>query len=82
MTRQELEAAGLVYADYLPQGTRYGQGDLYVLLTGDKTVRIYLPYASDLVEVATGDLFDPDLHYQGPIQNIEELLRYVQGALR
>ncbi|MCB2410693.1 hypothetical protein [Hymenobacter lucidus] len=82
MTRNELEAAGFVYADYLPQGTHYGQGDLYVLLTGSKTVRVYLPYASDLVEVATGDLFSPDVYYQGPIKDLEELLRYVQGALR
>lgn len=82
MTRQQLEAAGFVYADYLPRGTRYGEGDLYVLLTGSKTVRVYLPDASDVVEVATGDLFAPDVHYQGPIQDVEELLRYVQGALR
>ncbi|MBC6609208.1 hypothetical protein H8B13_20485 [Hymenobacter sp. BT188] len=82
MTRSELEAAGFIYADYLPQGTRYAQGDLYVLLTPAKTVRLYLPDASDVVEIATGDLFTPDVHYQGPIQDMEELLRFVHGALR
>lgn len=82
MTRPELEAAGFIYADYLPPGTRYEQGDLYVLLTPAKTVRLYLPQASDLVEIATGDLFAPDVHYQGPIHDVEELLRFVQEALR
>ncbi|MCC3155527.1 hypothetical protein Q3A66_16045 [Hymenobacter sp. BT770] len=81
MTRQELEAAGFVYADYLPQGTRYGEGDLYVLLSGRKTVRVYLPTASDVVEIATGDIFAPEVHYQGPVTDVEELLRYVHGAL-
>jgi len=33
MTRQQLEAAGFVYADYLPQGTCYGASDLYVLFS-------------------------------------------------
>ncbi|MBC6609108.1 hypothetical protein H8B13_19980 [Hymenobacter sp. BT188] len=82
MTRSELEAAGFILADYLPSGTRYEQGELYVLFTPEKTVRLYLPEASDLVEIATGDLFAPDVHYQGPIQDVEELLRFVQGALR
>lgn len=82
MTRQELEAAGFIYADYLPRGTRYGEGELYVLLTGGKTVRVYLPDASDVIEVSTGDLFAPEVHYQGPVQDVEELLRYVQGALQ
>jgi len=81
MSRQELEAAGFVYADYLPQGTRYGAGDLYVLLSGQKTVRVYLPNASDVVEISTGDLFAPDVHYQGTVQDVEELVRYVKGAL-
>ena len=74
MTRKELEAAGFVYADYLPQGTRYGAGDLYVLLSGRKTVRVYLPAASDVVEIATGDLFSP-------VKDVEELVRFAQGAL-
>lgn len=82
MTRKELEAAGFVYADYLPKGTIYGEGDLYVLLTGSKSVRVYLPDASDIVEVATGDLFAPEVYYQGPVKDVEELLRYVQGALQ
>lgn len=82
MTRQQLEAAGFIYADYLPHGTRYGEGDVYVLLSPRKTVRVYVPDASDIIEVSTGDLFAPDVHYQGPIRDLEELLRYVQGALQ
>lgn len=80
MTRQQLEAAGLVYADYLPNGTRYGEGAVYVLLSGQKTVRVYLPDASDVVEISTGDLFAPEVHYQGTVNDVEELLRFVQGA--
>ena len=82
MTRSELEAAGFLYADYLPPGTRYGQGEVYVLLTPDRTVRLYLPEASDIMEIATGDLFTPAVYYQGPIRDVEELLRFVQGGLR
>ncbi|WP_460622009.1 hypothetical protein [Hymenobacter tenuis] len=82
MTRPELEALGFVYADYLPMGTRYQAGELYVLLTQEKTVRVYLPDASNLVEVATGDLFAPQVHYQGPVQDVDELLRFVRGAMQ
>lgn len=81
MTQQDLEAAVFVYADYLPAGTRYGEGALYVLLSGRKTVRIYLPQASDVVEISTGDLFAPAVHYQDPIKDVAELVRYVQEAL-
>ena len=52
-----------------------------MLLSGRKTVRVYLPNASDVVEISTGDLFSPDVHYQGPVNDVAELVRYVQGAL-
>ena len=53
-----------------------------MLSTAGKPVRVYLPEASDVVEVATGDLFAPDVHYQSPIRDVEELLRYARGALQ
>lgn len=81
MNRTELEALGFVYADYLPRGTRYGAGELLVLLTARQTVRVYLPSASDLVEVSTGDLFAPLVHYAGPVRDVEELMQFVRGAL-
>ncbi|WP_310391880.1 hypothetical protein [Hymenobacter sp.] len=81
MNRKRLEAAGFVFVDYLPSGTHYDEGNLYVLLQGGKIVRVYWPNTSDAVEVATGDLFAPEIHYNGSVSNIEELLVLVRKAL-
>lgn len=52
-----------------------------MLLTRHQTVRVYLPSASDLVEVSTGDLFDPLVHYAGLVRDAEELMQFVRGTL-
>ena len=44
-------------------------------------MRVYLPSASDLVEVSTGDLFDPLVHYAGLVRDAEELMQFVRGTL-
>lgn len=79
MTHAELEKAGFLYADYVPAGTCYARGELYVRLTPAGSVRVFLPHDSpDEVELSTGDLYSPEVLYRGPIQNVSELVKLAQ----
>ncbi|WP_460677030.1 hypothetical protein [Hymenobacter coalescens] len=79
MTHAELEQAGFLYADYVPAGTCYTRGDLYVRLTPAGSLRVFLPYdAFGEVELSAGDLYSPDVLYRGPIRSVNELVLMTQ----
>ncbi|OON69440.1 hypothetical protein [Hymenobacter sp. CRA2] len=79
MTHDELEQAGFLYADYVPAGTCYTGGDLYVRLTPAGSLRVFVPFdAQQDVELSSGDLYSPDVLYRGPIKDIGELVLLTQ----
>lgn len=79
---RELEQAGFLPAVGLPSGTTYEQGQLYVCLTPQGVLRLYLPTGeADLIELSSGNLYDPVIHYAGPITDTEQLVR-ITNSLR
>lgn len=71
-----MEQAGFLPAVGLPSGTTYEQGQLYVCLTSQGTLRLYVPDGEDnLVELSSGNLYDPVVHYLGTVADHAELLR-------
>jgi hypothetical protein len=80
MTHDELEKAGFLHADYIPAGTTYGRGDMYVRMTPTGSLRVFLPADADgEIELSSGDVFNPDVLYRGPIKDIDELVRLTQS---
>lgn len=78
---REMEQVGFLPAVGLPSGTSYEQGQLYVCLTPQGTLRLYVPDGDDnLVELSSGNLYDPVVHYAGPVTNHEELFRLMSYA--
>ncbi|KUG08846.1 hypothetical protein [Solirubrum puertoriconensis] len=77
MTHDELEQAGFLHADYVPDGTNYRRGELYVRMTPTGSLRVFLPNGSDGsdIELSSGDVYNPDILYRGPIKDIDELIR-------
>jgi len=76
-----MEAAGFLPAVGLPSGTAYEHGQLYVCLTPQGTLRLYLPDGeTDQVELASGSLYDPVIHYAGPVADTEELFRLLDSV--
>jgi hypothetical protein len=73
---REMEQVGFLPAVGLPSGTTYEQGQLYVCLTPQGTLRLYVPDGHDnLVELSSGNLYDPIVHYAGPVTDHAELFR-------
>ncbi|GAA4385917.1 hypothetical protein [Hymenobacter koreensis] len=80
MTHDQLQEAGFLLADYVPEGTSYQRGDLYVRMTPDGTLRVFLPHDTDgTVELSSGDVFSPHILYRGPIHDIDELKKITNG---
>jgi len=78
---RQLEQAGFLPAVGLPSGTTYEQGKLYVCLTPKGTLRLYMPDGeADVVELSSGNLYDPIIHYAGPVSDTEELFRLMDYA--
>ncbi|WP_022824353.1 hypothetical protein [Hymenobacter norwichensis] len=72
----EIEQAGFLPAVGLPSGTTYEQGQLYVCLTPQGTLRLHVTDGDDnLVELSSGNLYDPVVHYAGSITDSAELFR-------
>lgn len=73
---RQLEQAGFLPAVGLPSGTTYEQGQLYVCLTPQGTLRLYMPEGeANVVEISSGNLYDPTIHYAGLVTDAEELFR-------
>lgn len=76
-----MEQAGFLPAVGLPSGTCYEHGQLYVCLTPQGTLRLYLPDGEvNQVELASGSLYDPVVHYAGPVADVEELFRLMDSV--
>jgi hypothetical protein len=75
ITSDDLLDAGFLRAEWVPSDSRYVPGQLYVLMRLAGSLRVYLPPEDDLVEVFSGDLYRPTLHYTGPRpDSVSELL--------
>ncbi|WP_400191770.1 hypothetical protein [Hymenobacter sp. B81] len=71
MTQEELHQAGFVRADWIPSGTRYQHGELYVRLTEQGSLRLFIPAGQPhAVELASGSLYEPVVHFLGPLEEV------------
>ena len=79
LTHTGLLQAGFTLESHLPSGTRYEAGELYMRLGLGGTVRLFLPHGSDQVEISSGSIYHPTVHYTGPVLDAEQLLRFIEG---
>ncbi|AYA36789.1 hypothetical protein D3Y59_06795 [Hymenobacter oligotrophus] len=79
MTAEELAQAGFYPADWVPSGTTYTQGQLYVRMSATGSVRVFVPLDSADIEVSSGDLYNPDIHHRGPVPTLTELHRILKA---
>lgn len=71
--------AGFLHFDWpLPSGTSYEVGDLYVLVGRGGFLRAYCPPNRRTMELSTGSLYEPIVHYHGPVPDTATLLRLVE----
>lgn len=75
MSAEEFVSAGFQPADYVPQDAGYAHGTVYVTFTPLGSLRVFVPDQGDTIEIASGDLYDPVVHYYGPLIDQQELLR-------
>jgi hypothetical protein len=83
ITSDDLTDAGFLRAEWVPSDSRYVHGQLFVLMRLIGSLRVFLPPASDQIEVFSGDLYSPTFHYTGrQPDNVGELLAFAgQQAL-
>ncbi|MCC3158263.1 hypothetical protein LJ737_13525 [Hymenobacter sp. 15J16-1T3B] len=74
MSREELALAGFFPADWIPSGTRYLHGELLVRMSARGSLRLFIPAGGGEVEVSSGSLFDPVVHYVGALEGVAALL--------
>lgn len=74
---EHLQAAGFVLQTELPSGTRYEAGQLYMRLAESGTVRLFLPYDCDQMEISSGNIYEPHIHYTGAIGDVHQLLGFI-----
>lgn len=79
LTPESLQQAGFILQPELPSGTRYTQGDLYMRLNFKGTVRVFLAHQTDQVEISSGSIYEPQVHYTGPVLDLAQLLRFIEG---
>lgn len=79
LTHRGLLHAGFTLESELPSGTRYESGDLYMRLGHSGTVRLYLPHGTDQIEISSGSIYHPIVHYTGPVLDVPQLLRFIEG---
>ena len=74
MTREDLARAGFFPADWIPSGTRYLHGELLVRMNAQGSLRLFIPAAAGEVELSSGSLFEPMIHYLGPLEGVTAVL--------
>lgn len=74
-----LKKVGFIPADWIPDGTAYDNGRLYVCTHLHQVIRLYVADGSDEVEISTGDLFDPLVHFQGYLHDADHLQRILSS---
>jgi hypothetical protein len=79
LTAGALQQAGFILQTELPSGTGYTGGDLFMRLDHNGTVRVFLSNDSDQVEISSGSIYEPQVHYTGPVLDVAQLLRFIEG---
>lgn len=79
LTHEGLQRAGFILQPDLPSGTRYAQGELYMRLGLKGTVRVFLAHHTDQVEISSGSIYEPQVHYTGTVLDLAQLLRFIEG---
>lgn len=74
MTQEDLARAGFFPADWIPSGTRYLHGELLVRMSQQGSLRLFIPAAGGDVELSSGSLFEPVVHYLGPPEGVAAAL--------
>lgn len=74
MTRTDLARAGFFPADWIPSGTRYLHGELLVRMSTQGSLRLFIPEGGSEVELSSGSLFEPVVHYVGSLEGVAALL--------
>ncbi|RTQ46300.1 hypothetical protein EJV47_22510 [Hymenobacter gummosus] len=74
MTREDLARAGFFPADWIPSGTRYQHGELLVRMSLRGSLRLFIPVGSAEIELSSGSLFEPVVHYVGTLEGAAALL--------
>ena len=74
MSREDLARAGFFPADWIPSGTRYQHGELLVRMSMRGSLRLFIPAGGADVELASGSLFDPVVHYVGTLDGVAAML--------
>lgn len=74
MTREDLARAGFFSAEWIPSGTRYQHGELLVRMSQQGSLRVFIPAEPGEVELASGSLFEPVIHYLGPLEGVGAML--------
>ncbi|GAB2953673.1 hypothetical protein GCM10027048_18610 [Hymenobacter coalescens] len=74
MSREELALAGFFPADWIPSGTRYRHGELLVRMSERGSLRLYIPNSGVEVELSSGSLFEPVVHYVGALEGVAAML--------
>lgn len=70
MTQEDLARAGFFPADWIPSGTRYQHGELLVRMSTQGSLRLFIPASAGEVELSSGSLFEPVVHYLGPLEGV------------
>jgi hypothetical protein len=74
MSREDLTHAGFFPADWIPSGTRYQHGELLVRMSAQGSLRLFIPDGGAEVELSSGSLFEPVVHYLGPLEGAFALI--------
>ncbi|UYZ60957.1 hypothetical protein [Hymenobacter latericus] len=74
MKEYELNEVGFVPADWIPSDTRYLEGQLLVRMHERGILRLFIPNAGAEVELSSGSLYEPIVHYVGALEGIAAAL--------
>ncbi len=77
MTREDLARAGFFPADWIPSGTRYQHGELLVRMSQQGSLRLFIPEGGREVELSSGSLFEPVVHYAGTLEGVAAVLLHL-----
>ncbi|KUG09729.1 hypothetical protein [Solirubrum puertoriconensis] len=74
MNKNELTQAGFIPADWIPSDTRYLEGQLLVRMSERGILRLFIPTRNAEVELSSGTLYEPVVHYVGALDGLAAVL--------
>jgi hypothetical protein len=80
MQKEQLAQAGFFRSEWVPSDTRYLHGELYVRMTERGSLRLFFPAGSSAVELSSGSLYEPIIHYLGSLQGVAAALALLEGS--